>query len=153
MNTVELQVRAPQVRRYTAGLIIRPEQLVEAVRRAWDNVPIPADAQFKGIRIEDGTDAHVEIFYQSFADPLSHCFRVKPDILLRVLAYWMDGAIPPDAELKAINVHPFITVLRLDIQSDKFKQDGKEMPLMQFRLEDGELYTQSEGRETRHVVA
>lgn len=136
-----------------AGLIVRPEQLIEAVRLAWDNIPIPKDAQFKAIHIEDGPDTHIGIYYQSWDDPLSHYFRIKPQTLLKILAYWMDGAIPPDAEIKAINVHPFITILRFDLASDKFKQDGKVFPLLQFRMEEGELYIQAQGVESRHVVA
>ena len=134
------------------GLIIRPEQLIEAIQRAWENVPIPPDAIFKAIRISDGSDAVVEIYYTTLLDPLNHCFTIKPKTLLKVLAYWMDGWIPGDAELKAICVHPQFTIIRMDIQSDRFpSRNDLRIPMMHFRMESGELYAQNDANIAKMV--
>lgn len=150
------------------GLTIDPLGVFELLRDTYKNIPIPPDAKFEAISIEKKGPASYIAFYYSTNlsnkaiivkptdanfDPMSHCFILKPQLLVDILKYYCDGRVPKDAEAKAFSINQRFNLIRIDIYSDKFKvSDAAAIPLIHLRYEAEQLFTSDETGESRSII-
>lgn len=123
------------------GLTIRPEQMLEFFHDVLPAAPIPFDAQFEMLEVDDrGADSEIGFYFTSAINPLENCVRFNVQHFFRLLKLKGEGVIPTDAELDGIEASAKFTVILLRIKSDKFPPHaGNEMPLAHLRYEAGEL--------------
>lgn len=150
------------------GLTIDPLGVFELLRDTYKNIPIPPDAKFEGIAIEKKGPASFIAFYYSTGyankaiivkptdvnfDPMSHCFILKPQLLVDILKYYCDGRVPKDAEAVSFSLNPMFNLIRIDIYSDKFKDsNATAIPLIHLRYEAAQLFTSDEIGESRNIL-
>ena len=129
--------------KYMRGFIIRPEQILALFHDTQPGWPIPADAKFEGIGIEDeACDSQIMLYFTSVAAPNLHCFRMKPGQFFRKLVELADGLLPSDSELDGLEISRRFTVILLRVKSSHWApcpQDDKLLPLYHLRYEFGKL--------------
>ena len=127
--------------KYSRGFIIRPEQILSLFHETQPGIPLPKDAEFKGIGIEDaGIDSLIQFFFTSIAAPNMHCFALKPQRFFSILVQLADGLLPMDSELDGIEVSANFTVIMLRVKSEHFPAPlTKDLPLYHLRYEFGRL--------------
>ena len=143
MSEIVRSGRAPLAKGglHVAGLTVRPEEMLDLLHDTQPGAPIPFDAQFIGIGIEDkGADSRIRFFYESVVNPLENCVELNPHHFLTLLKQQADGMIPLDAELDGIEVSNKFTIILLRLKSDKFPPHvGNALPLIHLRYEGGQL--------------
>lgn len=123
------------------GLTIRPEQMLEFFHDVLLSAPIPFDAMFEMLELDDkGADSEIGFYFTSVINPLENCVRFNVQHFFRLLKQHADGLIPLDAELDGIEASSLFTVILLRIKSDHFPPHaGNELPLAHLRYEAGEM--------------
>jgi hypothetical protein len=108
------------------------------VRDVYSNAPIPVDAQFIGIGVEDADNLFQFYFASEMGGNQVHCINIRPQLMLDIIKGECGNKLPSDTELIGISVHEAFTFLRLDVKSNKFEpSDSGQMPLIQVRYEGG----------------
>lgn len=133
-------IRGSQVCR---GFIIKPEQILGLIHDTQQGIPLPKDAEFKGLGLEDaGVDSKIEFYFTSVMAPSEHCFAMKPELFFQMLVHLASGLLPLDSTLDGIEISPNFTVILLRVKSSHWPmprlQDGK-MPLYHLRYEFGKM--------------
>lgn len=124
--------------KHTRGFVIRPEQILSLFHDTMPQLPIPQDAEFCGVGMEDaGVDSMIQFFFTSKMAPHEHCFQMKPQLFLKYLIELAQGLLPADTELDGIEVSSKFTVLMLRVKSDHFPPvaNPKEIPLVHLRYD------------------
>lgn len=127
--------------KYQRGFIIRPEQILSLFHETQPGIPLPKDAEFKGIGVESaGVDSQIQFFFSSIAAPNMHCFALQPHKFFSILVHLADGLLPMDSELDGIEVSSNFTVIMLRVKSEHFPAPlTKDLPLYHLRYEFGKL--------------
>jgi hypothetical protein len=127
--------------KYQRGFIIRPEQILELFHDTQPGIPLPKDAQFKGIGLEDaGVDSQIQFFFTSLTSPSTHCFALKPQQFFHMLVRLADGLLPLDSELDGIEISSRFTMILLRVQSSHWPAPiTKDLPLYHLRYEFGRI--------------
>ena len=127
--------------KYQRGFIVRPEQILALFHDTQPGIPLPKDAEFKGIGIADeGVDSEIQFFFLSASNPTVHCFALKPDQFFSMLVQLADGLLPADSELDGIEISSRFTVILLRVKSSHWPAPlGKDMPLYHLRYDLGRL--------------
>lgn len=127
--------------RHAFGLTIRPEQMLEFFHDVLLTAPIPFDAMFEMLELDDkGADSEIGFFYTSLINPLENYVGMKVQHFFSLLKQHADGMIPLDAELDGIEVSGLFTVILLRVKSDHFPAHaGNELPIAHLRYEGGQL--------------
>lgn len=127
--------------KFTRGFVIRPEQILQLFHDTQPGLPLPADAKFEGIGIEDaGYDSKIQFYFSSIAAPWEHCLELKPEFFFKILVNLADGLIPADSELDGIEISSRFTVIMLRVKSSHWPPAPRnEMPLYHLRYDIGRL--------------
>jgi hypothetical protein len=127
--------------KYGRGFIIRPEQVLALFHDTQPGIPLPKDAEFKGIGIEDsGMDSQIQFFFTSVSNPSMHCFAMKPAQFFAMLVQLADGLLPLDSELDGVEVSSRFTMIMLRVKSAHWPAPiGNTMPLYHLRYDLGRL--------------
>jgi len=127
--------------KYSRGFIIRPEQILSLFHDTQPGIPLPKDAEFKGIGIEDaGIDSQIQFFFTSISNPSMHCFSLKPNQFFAMLVQLADGLLPLDSELDGIEVSSKFTMIMLRVNSSHWPAPmSKQIPLYHLRYDLGRL--------------
>lgn len=130
------------------GFVIRPEQILSLFHDTLPQLPIPKDAEFCGVGIEDaGGDSAIMFYYVSKLNPLEHCLKCKPEWFLKTMVELGDGLLPADSELDGIEVSQKFTVLLLRVKSAHWPPcPEKLMPLLHLRYDLGQLVLTDVGK-------
>jgi hypothetical protein len=128
---------------FQRGFIIKPDQILALFHDTQPNMPIPRDAEFKGIGMEDaGVDSKIEFYFTSKIAPSEVCLALKPQLFFRMLVELASGLLPSDSELDGIEISNRFTVILLRVKSSHWPparlSDGK-MPLYHLRYDLGRL--------------
>lgn len=128
-------------KKYARGFVIRPEQILSLFHDTQPGIPLPKDAQFQGIGIEDaGVDSQIQFFFASISNPSMHCFALKPQKFFAMLVQLADGLLPLDSELDGIEVSSRFTMIMLRVASSHWPAPiGKDLPLYHLRYDLGRL--------------
>ena len=123
------------------GFIIRPEQMLALFHDTQPGIPLPADAEFKGIGVDDeGVDSLIKFYLTSVTAPNVHCFSLKPLVFFSILVNLADGLLPADSELDGIEVSRNFTVIMLRVKSSHWPPAGSDaLPLYHLRYEYGRI--------------
>lgn len=129
--------------KFSRGFIIKPDQILDLVHDTQQGIPLPKDAEFKGLGLDDaGVDSKIEFYFSSAVAPSEHCLSMKPEIFFRMLIDLCCGLLPTDSELDGIEISPNFTVILLRVKSSHWPaprlQDGK-LPLYHLRYEFGKI--------------
>ena len=153
-----LQGKRTDTRGRRRGLVISPDEIFELLRDTYTNIPIPGDAQFQALQIDDA-NRRINFYYSTntpdkllvakesdnYFNPLGHCVTFLPQTLVNILKYWFDGKVPSDAEFKAFHVHKLFNFLCLEVASDKFPDSmSATLPMLHLRYEGGRLMSLDE---------
>jgi hypothetical protein len=127
--------------KYQRGFIIRPEQILDLFHDTQPGIPLPKDAQFKGIGLEDaGVDSQIQFYFSSINAPHMHCFAMKPQAFFSVLVNLADGLLPMYSELDGVEISSRFTMILLRVGSSHWPAPiGKDMPLYHLRYEFGKI--------------
>lgn len=127
--------------KFQRGFIIRPDQMLELLHDTHHNLPIPKDAKFEGLGLEDaGSNSKIQFFFSSITAPHEHCLALRPDLFFKMLVDLAMGIIPMDAELDGIEISPRFTVIMLRVKSSHWPPTMQtKMPLYHLRYEAGRL--------------
>jgi hypothetical protein len=128
-------------KKYCRGFVVRPEQILSLFHDTQPGIPLPKDAQFQGIGIEDaGIDSRIQFFFTSVSNPSMHCFSLKPNQFFSMLVQLADGLLPLDSELDGVEVSSKFTMIMLRVQSSHWPAPiGKDLPLYHLRYDLGRL--------------
>lgn len=128
-------------KKYCRGFVIRPEQILALFHDTQPGIPLPKDANFQGIGVDDsGIDSQIQFFFTSASNPSMHCFALKPTQFFAMLVQLGDGLLPLDSELDGIEVSSRFTMIMLRVQSSHWPAPiGKELPLYHLRYDLGRL--------------
>lgn len=123
------------------GLTIRPEQMLDFFHDVLLSSPIPFDAMFEMLEVDDkGADSEIAFYFTSVINPLENCVRFNVQHFFKLLKANADGLIPLDAELDGIEASSVFTVILLRIKSNHFPTHaGNELPIAHLRYEAGQL--------------
>jgi hypothetical protein len=129
--------------KFARGFIVKPDQILALIHDTQPGIPLPADAEFKGIGLEDaGLDSKIEFYFTSKMAPSEVCFALKPNLFFKLLVNLACGLLPLDSELDGIEISDRFTVILLRVKSSHWPpprvQDGK-MPLYHLRYDLGRL--------------
>lgn len=128
--------------KHSRGFIIRPEQILALFHDTMETLPIPKDAEFCGVGIDDaGINSMLKFYYTSLLNPHEHCFQLKPDLFLKYLVELGQGLLPTDSQLDGIEVSQKFTVLLLRVSSERWPPAVKDdlLPLVHLRYDLGQL--------------
>ena len=127
--------------KYHRGFIIRPEQILALLHDTQPGIPLPKDAEFKGIGLDDaGVDSLIQFYFKSLAAPDMTCFQMKPQQFFALLVNLSDGLLPLDSELDGIEISNRFTVILLRVKSSHWPPTTEEkMPLYHLRYELGRM--------------
>lgn len=127
--------------KYQRGFIVYPAQILDLLHETQPGIPLPKDAEFKGIGMEDaGCDSQVQFYFTSVSNPTVHCFALKPERFFAMLVRLADGLLPLDSELDGIEISSRFTVIMLRVKSSHWPAPlTNEMPLYHLRYEAGRL--------------
>lgn len=122
------------------GLTLRPEQMLEFFHDVLPAVPVPFDAHFEMLELDDkGADSEIGFYFTSTVERPA-CFQMNVQEFFSLLKMHSEGLIPQDAELDGIEASNRFTVIMLRIKSDHFPpHQGNELPLAHLRYEAGQL--------------
>lgn len=128
-------------KKFARGFIIRPEQILSLLHDTQPGIPLPKDAQFQGLGIDDaGVDSEIQFYFTSILAPNMHCFAMKPRIFFTMLVELADGLLPLDSELEGIEVSKNFTMIMLRVESSHWPAPiNKELPLYHLRYDLGRL--------------
>lgn len=129
--------------KFTRGFIVRPEQILALLHDTQPGIPLPKDAEFKGLGLDDaGVDSKIEFYFTSKMAPSEVCFALQPQLLFKMLVELACGLLPADSELDGVEISSRFTVVLLRVKSSHWPapriQDGK-MPLYHLRYEFGRM--------------
>ena len=127
--------------KFQRGFIIRPDQMLELLHDTHHNLPIPKDAKFQGLGLEDaGSNSRIEFYFTSILAPHEHCLALKPELFFKMLVDLSMGMLPMDSELDGIEISPRFTVILLRVKSSHWPPTMQtKMPLYHLRYEAGRL--------------
>lgn len=127
--------------KYARGFIIRPEQILALIHDTQPGIPLPKDAQFQGIGIEDaGIGSQIQFYFTSVIAPSEHCLALKPTLFFRILVDLACGLLPADSELDGIEVSRRFTMIMLRVKSSHWPSAmGTDLPLYHLRYEFGRM--------------
>ena len=129
--------------KFSRGFIIKPDQILALMHDTQPGIPLPRDAEFKGIGLEDaGVDSKIEFYFSSKVAPSEVCLALKPQLFFKMLVELASGLLPMDSKLDGIEISKNFTVILLRVTSSHWPaprvQDGK-MPLYHLRYDLGRL--------------
>lgn len=135
----------PSEKKFHRGFVIRPEQMIELFHDTQPGLPIPKDAHFQGIGVEDaGSDSRIEFYFSSEIAPQEHCLAMKPHYFFKVLLDLCMGLMPMDSELDGIEVSQNFTMILLRVKSSKWPPAlSATLPLWHLRYEGKRLLIQN----------
>lgn len=121
--------------------MIRPEQILQLFHDTQPGLPLPVDAKFEGLGIEDaGCDSAIQFYFSSIAAPWEHCLQMNPEFFFKILVDLADGLIPADSELDGIEISPNFTMILLRVKSSHWPAAPRnEMPLYHLRYDLGRI--------------
>lgn len=127
--------------KFQRGFIVRPEQVLALFHDTQPGIPLPKDAEFKGLGLDDaGCDSVIQFFYTSKVAPDQTCFQLKPELFFKMLVNLADGLLPLDSELDGIEISPRFTVILLRVKSSHWPQPlSHVLPLYHLRYDIGRL--------------
>lgn len=127
--------------KYQRGFIVRPEQILALLHDTQPSLPLPSDAEFKGIGLKDaGADSQVEFYFTSLTAPWEHCFAIKPELLFKMLVDLADGLLPLDSTLDGLEISTRFTVIMLRVTSSHWPEPiTAALPLYHLRYEFGRM--------------
>lgn len=128
-------------KKFARGFVIRPEQILNLFHDTQPGIPLPKDAQFKGIGVDDaGVDSQIQFYFTSASNPSVHCFAMKPEKFFGLLVELADGLLPLDSELDGIEVSSRFTMILLRVTSSHWPAPiAKDLPLYHLRYDLGRL--------------
>lgn len=129
--------------KFQRGFIVRPEQILELIHDTQPSLPLPKDAKFQGLGLDDaGVNSRIQFFFTSVTAPHEHCLALRPELFFKILVDLASGLLPLDSELDGIEISPRFTVILLRVKSSHWPApriaDGK-MPLYHLRYEYGKI--------------
>lgn len=126
---------------YSRGFIVRPEQVLQLFHDTQPGIPLPGDAEFKGLGLDDaGVDSKIEFYFESKANPHEHCFALKPELFFKIMVDLASGLLPLDSELDGIEISSRFTVILLRVKSSHWPAPlTHQMPLYHLRYEFGRM--------------
>jgi hypothetical protein len=129
--------------KFARGFIVRPEQILRLIHDTQPAIPIPKDAEFQGLGLEDaGVDSKIQFYFVSKCAPTEHCFQMNPELFFRMLVDLACGLLPLDSVLDGVEISQKFTVILLRVKSSHWPgpriQDDR-MPLYHLRYEFGKL--------------
>lgn len=127
--------------KFSRGFVVYPHQILDLLHDTQPGLPIPKDAELKGIGIQDmGRDSKIQFYFSSIIAPNECCLEMKPDHFFRTLVNLADGLLPTDSELDGIEVSKNWTVIMLRVTSSHWPPAPKEeVPLYHLRYDYGSL--------------
>ena len=127
--------------KYHRGFIVRPEQILSLFHDTQPGIPLPKDAEFKGIGMADeGVDSRIRFYFKSVIAPNMHCLELKPEKFFRLLVDLADGLLPLDSEMDGIEISNRFTVILLRVKSSHWPPAPREnIPLYHLRYDLGRL--------------
>ena len=127
--------------KYQRGFIIRPEQMLALLHDTQPSIPIPRDAEFKGLGLQDeGSSSTIEFYYTSKYSPTQCCLALKPDLFFHMLVDLSMGMLPMDSELDGIEVSQRFTVILLRVKSSHWPPTmTTTLPLYHLGYEAGRM--------------
>lgn len=127
--------------KYKRGFIVRPEQILQLFHDIYPQFPIPKDAKYEGLGIEDaGCDSKIQFYFTSQIAPWEHCFELKPELFFKMLRDISDGLIPLDSELDGIEISRNFTIILLRVASSHWPPAlGSDLPMYNLRYDLGRL--------------
>lgn len=128
-------------KKFQRGFIIRPEQILDLFHETQPGIPLPKDAVFKGIGLNDsGSDSEIQFYFSSVSAPNMHCFSMNPHRFFAMLVQLADGMLPLDSELDGIEISSRFTMILLRVGSSHWPAPlGKELPLYHLRYDLGRM--------------
>ncbi len=128
-------------KKFSRGFVIRPEQILNLFHDTQPGIPLPKDAEFKGIGLEDaGIDSRIEFYFSSVLAPHLHCFAMKPQKFFSVLVDLADGLLPLDSELDGIEISSKFTMILLRVNSSHWPAPiARDLPLYHLRYDLGRM--------------
>lgn len=128
--------------KYQRGFVINPAQIIELLHDTHPELPIPKDAEHRGIGVQgDGGDSRIEFYYKSLLAPNQVCLSLRPDLFFKMLAELSEGMMPTDAELDGIEISPKWTYIMLRVSSSHWPATPSDstLPMAHLRYEGGIL--------------
>lgn len=127
--------------KYQRGFTINPGQILALFHDTHPELPIPGDAQFQGIGLQDaGVDSKIEFYFTSITAPWEHCFALKPEYFFKLLVQLADGLLPLDSELDGMEISPRFTLLLMRVKSSHWAPAPSTLlPLYHLRYDLGRL--------------
>src|SRR5260221_14372636 len=127
--------------KYKRGFTINPQQVLELFHRTQPGIPLPEDAKFKGLGVEDaGVDSQIQFYFTSISNPSVHCFAMNPQKFFSLLVHLADGLLPLDSELDGIEISKAFTIVMLRVSSSHWPAPiGNVLPLYHLRYDLGRL--------------
>ena len=127
--------------KYARGFIIRPEQILTLIHDTQPGIPLPKDAQFQGLGLEDaGVDSLIQFYFTSQMAPREHCLALRPSLFFKILVNLACGLLPADSQLDGIEISPRFTMIMLRVKSSHWPSaPGLDMPLYHLRYEYGRM--------------
>jgi hypothetical protein len=135
----------PSEKKFHRGFVVRPDQMIELFHDTQPSLPIPKDAEFKGIGISDeGSNSKIQFFFSSVIAPQEHCLEMKPHYFFKVLLDLCMGLMPMDSELDGIEISPRFTMILLRVKSSHWPPAiSQTLPLWHLRYEGKRLLVQN----------
>lgn len=127
--------------KFQRGFTINPGQILSLFHDTHPELPIPVDAVFQGIGLDDaGVDSKIQFYFTSVQAPWEHCFELKPEYFFRLLVQLADGLLPLDSELDGMEISPRFTLLLMRVKSSHWAPaPGTLLPLYHLRYDIGRL--------------
>lgn len=127
--------------KHKRGFTINPGQILSLFHDTHPELPIPPDAQFQGIGLEDaGVDSKIQFYFTSVQAPWEHCFELKPEYFFKLLVQLGDGLLPLDSELDGMEISPRFTLLLMRVKSSHWAEAHTNLlPLYHLRYDLGRL--------------
>lgn len=124
--------------KFQRGFIIHPVQILELLHDTQPSLPLPKDAKFEGIGVDDaGVDSKIQFYFSSLIAPSEHCLQMKPEYFFRILKDLADGLIPADAELDGIEISKNWLFIMLRVKSSHWgaAPNDKMLPMVHLRYD------------------
>lgn len=128
--------------KYQRGLTFDPREILCLFHDTHPELPIPKDAQHKGLGVHDsGSNSVIEFYFTSELAPSEFCFAMKPELFFKLIKDLAEGMIPTDAELDGIELSPRWVYVMLRISSSHWPvvPSGSNLPMAHLRYDFGQL--------------
>ena len=126
--------------KFTRGVVIVPQQILELFHDVFPALPIPSDAhkRFTGIELKDeGANSAIGFHFKSLIAPEVHCFSLEPNKFLKTLVELADGLLPLDCELDGFELANIWTYVMIRVKSSHWPPTIQDnlLPLVNIRYD------------------